>query len=117
MNVLQSLKLHAGALRVAVDQDPKFFASVIHYVRRLDEALGQDASHLSATELDLIDTALEEFWRKWRPTGKGLYIPPRQTADTDVAVREIHKLIKQIAHLTPDELREQLDAILPLSSP
>jgi Predicted nucleotide-binding protein containing TIR-like domain len=115
MNLLQSLKLHAGALRVAVDQDPKFFASVIHYVRRLDEALGQDASQLNSAELEVTGTALEDFWVRWRPSGDGLYIPPRQTADTDSAVREIHQLIKDIGRLGPDELTAQLSGILPLS--
>lgn len=117
MNLLQSLKLHAGALKVAVEQDPKFFASVIHYVRRLEEALGKDARNLSLAELEVIGRALEDFWIKWRPRGDRLYISPRVVADTDGAVSEIWHLIKQIKRLNEDELRVQLSGILPLSGP
>ena len=39
MNPLQELALHVAALDAAVDANPKFFAAVIHYVRRLEQLL------------------------------------------------------------------------------
>jgi hypothetical protein len=68
MNLLQSLKLHASALRTAVDEDPKFFASVIHYVRRLEGALRADASQLNPAEM-ACNTAMTVLFYELRPSG------------------------------------------------
>jgi hypothetical protein len=108
MNQIDELRLHAQALRTAVESDRKFFAGVIHYVRQLDDLLAGKAGSVSKRDLEVVAAKIEEFFRRWRPSGgDGLYIPPRQTSDSDGIVHEINRIVAEIARL-PDEqfLRE-----------
>jgi predicted nucleotide-binding protein len=106
MTFIEELKLHAQALRTAVESDPKFFAGVIHYVRQLDAVVSGKAGGVSKRDLQILAGKIEEFFRQWRPSGDGLYIPPRQTSDSDGIVREINRLVEEIGRL-PDELLAQ----------
>lgn len=94
--MLDELRLHAEALEAAVEADQKFFSSIIHYVRRLKQLLSAGRAELTQHELIAISKKIEEFFAKWRPTGNGLYIPPRQTSDTDPIVKEINTLISKL---------------------
>lgn len=96
MNLLQELRLHAEALKTAVEQDPKFFAAVNHYASRLREITASPGSETSQAELALIGEKLERFWSQYRPRGDGLYIPPAQASRSDSTVSDIYALTRRI---------------------
>lgn len=104
MNLLQELRIHVLALSTAVEQDPKFFAAIIHYVGRLKDVLTDISTDLSLDELQLLSKKTEEFYSQWRPTGDGLYMPPRQTRDTDKTVRDINRLVSMLSSMRGSEL-------------
>jgi len=111
MNPLQELRLHVEALSVAVDANAKFFASVIHYVRRLRQLLNESLDELGQSELQVLSSKIDEFYRRWRPSGGGLYIPPRETSDTDSTVRHISAIVSNLVSLdlkSFDSLFEEL---------
>lgn len=104
MDLLAQLRLHSQALDNAVSANPKFFASVIHYVRRLKDLTTGLDDQLTPEELTIIADRIEDFWGKWRPSGgASLYIPPRETADTDSTVHHIRTLIDQITSLDAED--------------
>jgi predicted nucleotide-binding protein len=108
MNPLQELALHVAALDAAVDANPKFFAAVIHYVRRLKQLLTGAGGPPTREELWLLSERLEEFWAKWRSSGEGFYIPPRETADTDSTVRQVHSLARKLSSLDEASFQQLL---------
>ncbi len=107
MNLVDQLQLHAQALRTAVDSDPKFFAGVIHYVRQLDDLLSGGLKQPSKEELSVLAGKIEEFFRRWRPSGDSLYIPPRQAADSDDTVQDIFVLVSQLYQLRDGDFLQQ----------
>jgi predicted nucleotide-binding protein len=113
MNLIKQLQLHVIALSTAVEQDTKFFASIIHYVQRFKKMLTPPSTDLSQEELQLLARKIEEFYQQWRPTGQGLYIPPRQTDDTDKTVRDINQLIADIAKMDEAEFKSLLSEASP----
>jgi hypothetical protein len=124
MNPIQQLRLHIEALAAAVSANEKFFASVVHYVARFRQLLSGRSADLTQEELSVLSRKLEEFWGKWRPTGGGgLYLPPRETADTDSAVREVGALVSGLALLDRDAFMRFAAVIdppgipVPLSAP
>jgi len=108
MNQIDELRLHASALLAAVEQDPKFFAWIIHYVRRLDQIVTTSAGDLTQKELGVLAGSIEGFFNKWRPSGgDGLYIPPRATADADPTVGEINNIVGSLIGLSAEEFEQQ----------
>lgn len=103
MNPLNELKLHVESLATTVEHDPKFFASVVHYVRKLCEILSSGGPRLSVDEIGVLARKLEEFWAKYRPTGSGWYIPPSQTSTTDGIIHEISQLVAKLKQLSTEE--------------
>lgn len=112
MNKLKILRLHVLAVAAAVEQNRKFFASISHYVERFKEIVTSPTKDLSQSELQLLARKIEEFYRQWRPSGDGFYIPPRETADTDSTVREINQVVDELVKLSEENFR----ALLPSSS-
>lgn len=108
MEPLAELRLHVDALATAVDANPKFFASVKHYIAQLKQLLyGPHAP--TRAELEVLVSKIEEFWAQWRPTGGGgFYIPPRETADTDTTVKRMHVLIGQLAGADESAFQEMV---------
>mgnify|MGYP003576749308 CR=1 FL=1 len=105
MNPLKELKLHVDALVAAVDANPKFFASVRHYVAQLQQLLaGPKAPTLP--ELQLLIAKIEEFWAQWRPSGDGFYIPPRETSDSDSTVQRMQAIVRDLVGLGQAELEQ-----------
>ena len=105
MGPLEELKLHIDALAVAVDDNPKFFASVRHYIAQLQQ-LFSGSRVPTLAELQVLIAQVEAFWSHWRPSGdSGMYIPPRETADTDQAVQRMQKLLRDLASLKETEFR------------
>ncbi len=108
MNVVEELKLHIDALANVVEQDTKFFASIIHYVRQLKELIRAPRESVSQAEFKLLSRKIEEFYAKWRPsdhTEGVLYIPPRQTSDSDSTVKEINTLVAKLTALDEDSFK------------
>lgn len=100
MNPITELRLHADALATAVKANPKFFASVVHYVERFRDLLRGPAELVARDELSVLAAKLDEFWSKWRPSGgDGLYFPPRDTADTDGTVQQIGVLVNRLVSM------------------
>src|SRR6266550_7819733 len=110
MNALVELRLHAEALNTAVAQNKKFFAGIIHYVRRLNQLLVERPQELSQQELKVVARKIEDFFKEWRPSPGGspdyVYIPPRQTADIDSTVRDMDGLVSQLVQLPENEFRK-----------
>ena len=106
MRPLEELRLHVDALVLAVDANPKFFASVKHYVAQFQQLLlGPKAP--TVAELQVLTTKIEEFWSKWRPSGgDGFYIPPRETEDTDSTVQRLNVLVHDLAILKETEFKD-----------
>lgn len=109
MNVVEELKLHIDALANVVEQDPKFFASIIHYVRQLKELIRAPRESVSQAEFKLLARKIEEFYAKWRPSNLPepglLYIPPRQTSDSDPTVKEINTIVAKLTALDEDSFK------------
>ena len=98
MNPLFEIKHHALALKTSVDQDEKFFASILYSVRRLSELITDDA-HLSRQEIGLCTEKIEEFFVRYRPSGDHTYIPPMKTRALDATVTSLHDLGRLIGVL------------------
>src|SRR3712207_4699910 len=101
MNQLSELRLHVEALKSAVEHKPTFFASIVHYVRRLEALLTVNVEQLSQAELKLLADRIEGFYSKWRPSYSPdmLYIPPRETSDTDPIVQQINSIVGSVCDL------------------
>jgi predicted nucleotide-binding protein len=108
MNKVDELKLLVTALSSAIESDPKFFVSIVHYVQRLSEITSGLSSETTQDELALLNRKIQEFYKKWRPSGNSLYIPPRQTSDTDTTVLEIHQLIVDICEMSKEDFARLL---------
>ncbi len=101
--MLDELKTHSEALAAAVEADRNFFASIIHYVRRLRKLLITSSDALSQKELKTLAESIEEFFRRYRPTGNGFYIPPTQTSNADSTVQKINSLVSKIVAMPEAE--------------
>ena len=113
MSLIDELRLHAEALRTAVEADTKFFAGVIHYVRQLDALLAGKAGSPSKRDLQIVTAKIEEFFKRWRPSGgDSLYIPPRQTSDSDNIVQDINRIVAEIERLPNEQFVRELPVSL-----
>lgn len=115
MGPLEELRLHIDALRSAVEANPKFFASVRHYVAQLQQLL-KGPREPTIAELQILISKIDEFWSQWRPAeSDGFYIPPRETADTDATVTRMQALLSSLETLEPREFqqmaRRAIDAV------
>lgn len=99
MNTLEELRIHVEALVNVVEQDTKFFSSILYYVRRLRDILKESNKNLTQKEIKLLADKIEEFYAQWRPIGDGFYIPPAQTSNSDKTVIQINGLVKEICSL------------------
>lgn len=102
MDILEELKIHVDALANVVEQDSKFFASIISYVKRLKDIIGDPNKSFSKAELNLLTKKIEEFYANYRPDLVGFYIPPAQTSNSDSTVKEINKVVTKIINLDDD---------------
>jgi predicted nucleotide-binding protein len=106
MGPLEELKLHVDAIASAISANPKFFASVKHYVAQLKQILAGPRA-LTLAELQVLTSKIDEFWAQWRPSGEGgLYIPPRETSDTDNTVQRMQVLVHELSQLDETGFQE-----------
>lgn len=103
MNLLQKLKLHTQALADAVKDEKKFFASIIHYVNRLNELTNFTQDEVSQEEFTLLANKIENFFSQYRPSPGVLYIPPSQTSNLDDTVIEINKIVSELNKMPEDK--------------
>jgi predicted nucleotide-binding protein len=113
VTLFEELRLHAHALRTAVETNPAFFAGVIHYVRQLDAVASGKTASVSKRELQILAAKIEDFFKQWRPSGTGLYIPPKDASDSDGTVHEINRLVAEIDRLPDSQLIQQLPGDAP----
>ena len=100
MGPLEELKLYVDAITSAVNANPKFFASVKHYVAQLKQTLsGSKAPTLA--EPQVLTSKIEEFWAQWRPSGEGrLYIPRGETSTPTGRSSECRCLLMNLLNST-----------------
>lgn len=106
MNEIQELRLHAKALVRAVEQDQGFFASIAHYTERLNWIVAGGVDELTQPELRVLAERIEQFFAKWRASGGGFYLPPRQAADADATVQEINRIVGNLVTLDEAEFQQ-----------
>jgi hypothetical protein len=100
MNALDELKIHADALAELVDENPKFFASIKHYVRQLKDATRQYRGKVGQSEFQLLAGKIENFFSQYRHDNSDsdfIYFPPAETANSDSTVKEINGLVNELA--------------------
>jgi hypothetical protein len=106
MDFLQELRIHVGALVEVVNRDEKFFAPVIHYVRRLEQLLAATQDDVSQEELKMLTDNIERFYSEYRPAGgDDIYIPPTQTANSDNTVQEINRIVGVLCSLPEEDFK------------
>jgi hypothetical protein len=93
------LKILVAALHHVVNSDKKFFNSIAYYVERLNQSLSQPNEQIKIDEIKILGNKIEEFYERWRPSDSSdsvLFIPPRQTSDSDKTVQDITALINKL---------------------
>ena len=102
MDTVEELALHSKSLNTAIKANPQFFASVAHYIERLFQLTTDAKSELTQKELRVLAERIEDFFKKWRAAGDSLFLPPRETADTDSTVIEINRLVEELCDYDPE---------------
>jgi predicted nucleotide-binding protein len=105
MNIVEELKLHIDALSNVVEDEPKFFVSIMHYTKRLKELIRSPIEEVSQEEFKLLVGKIEEFYARYRPSGNSTYIPPKQTYYSDSTVREINIIAEKLTTLDEDSFK------------
>ena len=110
MNIIEELKLHIDAIANVVKEDPKFFSSIIVYIDQLRKIVRSSSEEINREDLELFGRKIEEFYAKYRrqPGSRTVYIPPRQTANSDSIVGEINESIKKLISLDEDSFKALL---------
>ena len=114
MNLINELNIHADALSEAINENPKFFASIKHYVHLLKDATQPNRGKVSQDELRLLAGKIEHFFSQYRSSGyrEGIiYIPPSETSNSDTTVKEINGLVGKLSSMS----EEAFDALFPQS--
>jgi len=105
MNILEELGIHTESLITATAEDPKFFAPVIQYLRRLHGQLTPATSNTKPDEITFLCRQLEEFWSRYRPEpgSRYPYIAPSQTSTTDGTIRKMQALAERLQQMSCEE--------------
>jgi len=100
MDILEKLQLDVDAVAIAVDADHKFFAAVMHYVKKLQTLAHAPRSETTQEDFQLLAAKIEEFFAQWRPSSDdSRWFPPRQTRDIDSTVRDINQLATELVKM------------------
>lgn len=100
MNALDELRIHVDALDSAIEENPKSFASVRHYVKQLQQLVRAPREQVSQSEFQLLTKRIEEFFAKWRPdkpVSGSSYVTPREISDSYLTVKQIGTLVAKLA--------------------
>lgn len=99
MNKLEELKFNVEALSHAVKEDKKFFAAIYNFVEKLHVLVTASITNAKKEEIEFLSGKIEAFFKDYRPSGDGLYIPPSQTSRSDDTVKDIYRLSNELAKL------------------
>ena len=115
MNLIDELALHVQALDAAVDANEKFFAPIVHYLKRLRELVTTAQNELDQSELRILADNIDKFYVKWRPipNSDDFYVPPRETDDTDESVQQINRIVQQLVQMP----KKDFELFLPSTAP
>jgi predicted nucleotide-binding protein len=111
--ILKELQILSEALWEAVKSDLKFFSPIQSFSRKLAEYDFSELTEEDVSEVRLYSNKIEEFFKKYRPSGGGLYIPPNQTSNNDETVKKIYKLTNDLINLTPEQLEKEIESVKP----
>lgn len=100
MNKLEELRFNVEALFHAVKEDKKFFAAIYNFVEKLNTLLTDNIGHAKSKEVEFFAGKIEAFFKDYRPSGGGLYLPPSQTSQSDDLVKDIYHLTKELVKLS-----------------
>jgi predicted nucleotide-binding protein len=103
VNQFEKLCLNVEALFHAVTVDKKFFASIYTFVEKLHSTVIQRPTEARKQEIEFFAQKIEDFFRDYRPSGDGPYLPPQQTSRNDETVKEIQRLAKELGSLSDEE--------------
>ncbi|KAF3984346.1 MAG: nucleotide-binding protein [Methylococcales symbiont of Hymedesmia sp. n. MRB-2018] len=70
--------------------------------------LVKDKSSFNKEKSLFYATKIEEFFKKYRPSGDGLYIPPSQTSHNDDNVKNIFTMAKEVSNLSDTDISVML---------
>ena len=114
MLVAKELQLLAEGLWEAVKADPEPFGAVKRFVQFIAEYDYTELFSENVREIEVAINAIETFFAKYRPTkGSGLYMPPPFASQNDDAVRRMGVVVRELAAMSADALRQQADAMKP----
>ncbi len=106
MNKLEELGFNVEGLLHAVKEDKKFFAAIYNFVEKLHVLLRANIDKARKEEIEFLSGKIEAFFKDYRPSGEGLYIPPQQTSRSDDTVKDIYRLSKELAKLSDDDFEK-----------
>ena len=79
MNKINELRFNVEALLHAVKEDKKFFAAIYDFVEKLHDLLTASINNARKEEIEFLSAKIEAFFKNYRPSETGLYIPPQQS--------------------------------------
>lgn len=111
--IIKELQVLSEALWEAMKTDLKFFAPIQSFARKLSEYNYSEMTVDDIQEVQLYSSKIEEFFKKYRPTGEGFYIPPSETSNNDDTVKGIFQLTNKLSSLSEGELNKEIESIKP----
>lgn len=111
--IVKELKILSEALWEAVKADIAFFSAISSFVKKLSEFNYSDLTKENLAEINIYTNSIEDFFNRYRPTGQGLYIPPKETSKNDSTVKRITEIVRQLDRMTDDELKNEVKVLTP----
>ena len=102
--LINELRILSEALWEAVRTDLSFFSSISSFVKKLSEYNYSSLNKNDLLEIKIFVDNIEGFFKSYRPTGQGTYIPPHQTSSNDLTVKRIVEIVRQIDGMTEESL-------------
>jgi hypothetical protein len=113
--IIKELQLLSDALWESVKTDLKFFSSIQSFVRKLAEYNYSELTKGDTKEIVLYAKKIEDFFKDYRSSGSGFYLPPHQTDRNDESVKSIWQLANQLNSMTVEQLEKEVETIKPKS--
>lgn len=111
--LIKELRILSEALWEAVKKDLSFFSSISSFVKKLSEYNYSSLTKSDLSEIKIFVDNIEGFFKRYRPTGQGLYIPPHQTSRNDSTVKRIVEIVRQIDGMTEESISNEVKLLSP----
>jgi predicted nucleotide-binding protein len=111
--LINELRILSEALWEAVRTDLSFFSSISSFVKKLSEYNYSSLNKNDLLEIKIFVDNIEGFFKSYRPTGQGTYIPPHQTSSNDLTVKRIVEIVRQIDGMTEESLSNEVKLLIP----